>query len=1002
MKDLNPELFCRIHSEWNLAQRNLTDFYPFRYIGSNTIFDLYSTSCDKQIKQKCKSFLKQHPNAVIVVISDVRPDIIDIYIQSILDEVPVAGRDIPWQTATDLWNAGRLGTLPEFSFEIDRKYGKQRMERRFVSDFKIQYKKLASAWTGLLNDTESIRLALALTNLLRLLFISFVSSRYILDGRLSFVQEEATKTSLKGQSVYQDFLQPLFFETLNRPIEQRSRRALSFGNIPFLNGGLFTQTRLETENPDLSAPNTCWMKIIEVLLDKYTYNSELDESDSDKLDPMMLGHIFESLMSEQKRAITGTFYTPMPYAQMIVQNTMIHWLTENQLSESQAKSLCVQGKVDTIDMDTAAKIEQQLEKITILDPAAGSGAFLQSAHQCLFKLRSLLLQYLGKPYHPGSLAKEILVQNLYGVDIIPEANHLCELRLWLEIIHHYKIGEPIPTLPNLDVNIRCGDSLVDVSQFRHVLAIPLPQSEERQRCEQLKQAYRVSSGSEKKQLANRIDQEIRTMSEQIIEAIRNEHQSEIENSLQLPRSLFEPNPGISFVQSLPDIETLKEQHKKFDEYHSLNALAPGFSYDIHFGDIIEKGGFDIVIGNPPWFSMHRMPDESQKLLHTLYQTARPGKGVRSQSMDISAVFVEKSLQCVRHKGIVSMLVPNKLFYAPSYLRFRNYTNKNAELLEIKDISNQKAMFDASTYPASLVLKRLQPNRPSTRPSIRWPTEHIQSDNSRFSRIQLKMRDRFTIKRGICTGANHLFVGNCIESEKDISIVQFGSNESARIETTLLHPVIRGSVLKAYQYLPNEMILFTHHAAHPEVPMDIFPEHAQLWLDSHFAALQQRKNARKSHPYALCGCSTHLNSKKVVWRDISEKLEACYIRDKSCIPLNTIYYIPVEDDYTGYLLAAYLNSHLVREWCYTRAAHAQNGYRRYFAWVIEELPYLLHSPGQSQRYLTDKIVSLSRQSHTASCSERKSLQKQMDACFDRYLEQYCFSAQETAGKQRMLI
>jgi hypothetical protein len=139
----------------------------------------------------------------------------------------------------------------------------------------------------------------------------------------------------------------------------------------------------------------------------------------------------------------------------------------------------------------------------------------------------------------------------------------------------------------------------------------------------------------------------------------------------------------------------------------------------------------------------------------------------------------------------------------------------------------------------------------------------------------------------------------------------------------------------------------------------------------------------------------------VWRDISEKLEACFVHDPECIPINTIYYIPVDDENTGYLLAAYLNSTMVRDWCYARAAHAQNGYRRYFAWVVEDLPYLMHAPDESQNQILVQIVELSKLCHLPDCGDREDLQMQIDRCFERYLAQYRSEHLETIGKQRML-
>ena len=1005
-------LIEKLVREWQLECRDHLCDADFEYIGSNARFDLYLCRFEKRLKPRVRAFVRS--GAVIVIYYPEHPEYIDLCLQSALDDVPVYGIDIPWQTSPDLIDAGNQNSLAEFSYEIDKCYGRRRLERKYVTDFKAQYKYLAASWENLEDDTTEAREALSLTTLLRLLFLSFIASRYILDNRLNFIQEEAMRVSARNGSIYRDFLQPLFFETLNRPVCERPAHVLSFGDIPFLNGGLFMPTLLEQQSPQLNVSNRCWLDVIGVLLDGYTYNSEFSDPDSGRLDPMMLGHIFESLMSDKRRAMTGSFYTPMPHAQMIVHQTLMHWLMDRHLDASQAEKLCKSGDAQTLDRETASRVLADISKLTVLDPAAGSGSFLQSAHQCLYRMRTALMDCLEIAYHAGTLAKSILVENLYGVDIVPEANHICELRLWLEVIQHYEIGERIPTLPNLDVNIRCGDSLVDVSQYRRALGIAFPQSAPRKRCEELKRQYRLASGMEKKRLAEEIDREITMMSEQIYDAIVETHHSEESSYYAVTRSLFE-SCGEPAVPAC--VGAVAASHKRFNAWRTQNGIGPGFSYDIHFGDILERGGFDIVIGNPPWFSLHTMPRESQKVIRMLYQTAGNVTGKSSQSPDISAVFVEKSLGCVRPDGLVSMLIPNKLFYAPSYRKFRSYTESTSEILEIKDLSasGQRAMFDASTYPASIILKKSRHLGSSRRQPVKWPGNAVGSKD-RFDRISSKLGDRFTIKRGIYTCANHLYIGTDIRSLSSDSIIdsvagndsiidsgagkiiqdenscrkpalsslQFSDGTVASIEIERLRPVIRGASIRAYHVECRESIIFTHDNKHPEVPLKSLPKYTKAWFDAHLDILSKRSNARHGNPYTLFGCSACLNCKKVVWRDISEKLEACYLPEGEMIPLNTVYYIPVDDDRTGYILAAYLNSTLVRDWCFARATHAQNNYRRYFAWLISDIPDCIVDLDSRDRKMSDRIVSISKKCHQAFDSDSDENMKKIDRLFEDIL------------------
>jgi hypothetical protein len=111
--------------------------------------------------------------------------------------------------------------------------------------------------------------------------------------------------------------------------------------------------------------------------------------------------------------------------------------------------------------------------------------------------------------------------------------------------------------------------------------------------------------------------------------------------------------------------------------------------------------------------------------------------------------------------------------------------------------------------------------------------------------------------------------------------------------------------------------------------------------------------------------------KVVWRDIAETLTACYVADRSILPLNTAYYITVPNETTGLLLSAWLNSTHIRQFCRSRAEHAKNGYRRYFAWLIHDIPWpFMHVSLEDP--LISQIVEFSRLAHqspSALCPPR---------------------------------
>ena len=445
------------------------------------------------------------------------------------------------------------------------------------------------------------------------------------------------------------------------------------------------------------------------------------------------------------------------------------------------------------------------------------------------------------------------------------------------------------------------------------------------------------------------------------------------------KTLFEmPNPLFSQRHRL---NLLKTQRMKFQA--SLdNNLFPGFSFDIQFGDIIANGGFDIVIGNPPWYSLHTMPDESQKILRTLYKTAVPKPGTKSQAADISALFVEKAIQCTRQNGFVSMLIPNKLFHAPSYENFRNHISTHASIVQTKDWSNEKLnAFAAATYPASLLLQKTNTPNGSLNLSIDEP------ELKTLDEIQAHIGDSYTVKRGICTVANDIFLAPYDVGTRHDELRFQCSDSKIPVDPEIVHPILRGADISAFHAESQECMIFTHHWQIPSRPLTKLPQKTESWLSHHSSRLAARKGIGKRPIHALFGCSDSLRSMKVVWKDISHDLEACFIKDPWILPLNTVYYIPVSSEDEGFLLAAWLNSSMARHFCRSYAEYARNNYRRYFAWVIEKLPWFVHSRCEDNHPHIQKIIDLSRQCHQTPHAGIPAIQTQIDAHLEHCLNAY---------------
>lgn len=974
-----------LDTHWNKTERSSMCILPVEctihppYLCHLAYFKaaIFETHLSNHVPLKdIQTLLTHYPHHLLIFHHS--DDLIDCCLASPFDPHPILALDIRWQDDAHFQNLCTVNSPLELMLRLQCFFGKQKLQKKFVTQFRQSLKKLSKAWTGLTHDTALSRHALSFDTLLRLLFLAFLEARGILDKRVHFMLEEADKTRQQGRSIYDDFMRPFFFGTLNVPPSKRARHAQGFGNIPFLNGGLFQPTPNEQENPQRSLPNAELWETLLNLLDGWEFaDYETRHADS-VLDPMMLGHVFETLMPEEFRSQTGSFYTPMPLVRDIVCRALSAWAnTELDLTQKAATDLFHLGHIHDMSIEKAEKCYEKLTHIRIMDIASGSGAFLQAAFECLHKSLSALMRYTGHTSHASTLARDILLHNLYGVDILETANRICELRLWLSTLKYYAKDESLPPLPNLDMNIRCGHALMELSQYAVTLGATLRNDAQDKTASALRKQYGIATGKAKQRLASKIE----ALDRRLEASLRAHLCDHIHAQLTALKSQAARPNLFGATEPTPN---MRHQIRQLEAHLSAlksQTLSGTFSFDIHYSDIMSSGGFDVLIGNPPWFALHTRSEEERSTLKRLYQVAQKPVHTTNkcaQSMDISGLFVEKSLCLAKPGGIVAMLLPNKLFQAPSYEPFRRYIATHAQCISTNDwTESEKNTFDAVAYPADIILRKLQSMKTANdawfssadicRNHIRCP-EPMQSA---LTAVQMPLGKAFTIKQGIKTAANDLFLCECLEARETTTLVRFKDNTIIEMESSLLYPVLRGSDISPYHIHPHRHIVLTHDRCDLSRPLAMLPPHAATWFERHQGALRARRCIRSRHPHAVTGVSEQLFMPKVVWRDIAETLTACYVADRSILPLNTAYYITVPNETTGLLLSAWLNSTHIRQFCRSRAEHAKNGYRRYFAWLIHDIPWpFMHVSLEDP--LISQIVEFSRLAHqspSALCPPR---------------------------------
>jgi type I restriction-modification system DNA methylase subunit len=352
----------------------------------------------------------------------------------------------------------------------------------------------------------------------RLLFLYFLQNRGWLDQQRNYLisnfRQHANQP--KDFTYYEEFLEKLFWTLASAP-----GSAARLDGIPFLNGGLFddddfAQTPLRKKhNPPLRVRNDTFAHIFEYLLEAFNFTVREDTplNQDVAVDPEMLGKVFESIVlhaeaadpdaiAPDKRKATGSYYTPRIVVHFICREALRQYLLTHatDLANHIAKvnALFAVDGSDGLEPEELASLKKALQpadgrrlfeilkEIKACDPAVGSGAFPVGLLHELVALRRMAetvangfvdpVRQQGHQWIHDTKA-DIVERGLYGVDIQQQAIEICRLRLWLSLIVDYDLGlDPftadvqqfrqaitrISQLPNLEMNFRRGDSLLDI------------------------------------------------------------------------------------------------------------------------------------------------------------------------------------------------------------------------------------------------------------------------------------------------------------------------------------------------------------------------------------------------------------------------------------------------------------------------------------------------------------------------------------------------------------
>ena len=542
----------------------------------------------------------------------------------------------------------------------DKAFNVEAVTKQFFEDYKSVFHDLQDDLAG---QTADHRWAhdYALQFLNRCMFLYFIQRKRWLGEDTEFLRsfwESYQATDEPADSFVDRWLNVLFFEAFNnkfhgghRHFPDTIREALALA--PYLNGGLFTENALDGEY-DFQISDQRFEGIFD-FLENYNFtiaeDSPLDQEVA--VDPEMIGKVYESLVNvsdeADERGDAGIFYTPRTEIDLMCRLALVDNLT-NHLGETH-KDLLYEV-LFAFDLDDKAEADGKLAEaqlwesfdttlkgLAVVDPACGSGSFLVGMLHILDDLRDRANQGLGREESSFDRKKDIIGQNLYGVDVMEWACHVAELRLWLALVidAEFSLAElhlrNEPLLPHFSFNIRCGDSLVqeiggmNLATLRDAFSgIP---RELKARITRLKNA-KLQFFNNDPDCRYRSEQELQHEELQLFRALIDAHTENIEEQIEgLQQQIDGPQERqmrldgtveertdrqleLQAMEWRKQIETLTEDLNHLKEARNALRSARGvpFVWDIAFVEILtgEKGGFDIVIGNPPYVRQESIAD----------------------------------------------------------------------------------------------------------------------------------------------------------------------------------------------------------------------------------------------------------------------------------------------------------------------------------------------------------------------------------------------------------
>ncbi|MCE3040498.1 Eco57I restriction-modification methylase domain-containing protein [Helicobacter anatolicus] len=843
----------------------------------------------------------------------------------------------------------------------------------------------------------------------RIVFLYFIQKKGWLGVPKDGKWGEGDKKFLKNlydnhnDDFYEKALAPLFFDSLNKDRRNNEDYSPIFKcRIPFLNGGLFEESSVDKNEILYGFLDKNFFADIFKLFE--LYNFTIDESTPNNIDigidPEMLGKVFENLIDYNKE--TGAFYTRRGIVHFMCKNSLVLKLTQvfGEENKEHIENLIYNQESDNnFARKNGSKILSILESLKILDPAIGSGAFPMGL------LSEILSIYttLNKTLDDSELAKtkrKIIENNIYGIDIDSDAIEIAKLRFWLSIAVDEE--EPQP-LPNLDFKFMQGNSLLETLDGFQLLPQDYNCSQSEKKLD-LSYANTASLEKIEKEIHKFFQTTNPNKKQDIKENIRSEIakilEEQIKNGEKTLRDI-ETEIGKTKAHGGKESKYVKENEKQYDKlftqlnnaYKFQESFINGgfrtdllFLYKLFFGEVFQEGGFDIIIGNPPYIR--------QEDIFLKNQIKIEFGAFFNGTADIFTYFFAKGMQVLKPSGILSFITSNKWTRAGYGTPLRKLILSNTFSSYI-DFNGVKAFENAAVDTSITTLIKtpstedwifptfaLQQNQNPqavldnekmifsllSRNSISMVKSYLQEDcfvfgNTKLLALKKKIESIGTplkewdisINYGIKTGYNEAFI---ITTEKREEILNNCKTKEERQATEkIIKKMLRGKDIKRYSYEWADLWLIGTFPS-LKLKIDDYPS-----LKSYLSQFRPRidqsgeKGCRKKtsnrwfETQDSIAYYEEFEREKIVWAEMTK--ESCFVYDNSQMLINQTCYF-FNSFYNKYLLGV-LNSKIIFYYMGQIASNLGDGAFRWIKQYVEKLP--IPKITESNQSIANKIIAL---------------------------------------------